>query len=239
MSHSVASLVQTAHDTFLGTLIKISHEIIVDFETTHDYDNPRLEIPIQVGPPTLTQGSERHLTSKVSMKPHDWESTSMSDKVSVGRASAVLGGSVVHNHDKSRQERVESKVPSLETLLNEMKEYINDYDLVRSHVQNPEWRHVFRGLTPQEYGKVIKSVELEFDQSKVAALMAPIIHKFTVDYLVVALKGSSDWNRMGMIDRLISHCTDLDTRAQVLECELTRYEHGHCTKYFRMHNDRE
>ena len=42
---------QKPYDTFSGTLIKVSNEIIVDFETTHSVENPRLEIPVNADPP--------------------------------------------------------------------------------------------------------------------------------------------------------------------------------------------
>jgi hypothetical protein len=221
---------QKAHDTFSGTLIKVSHEIIVDFETTHDFENPRLEIPVKVGPPSL---AHHHAATS---KPDDWKSTSQTNRVNVDGGSAILGGSVVHDHAKTRQARRDPRVPSLENLITEMKEYINDYDLICSHLQNPEWRPVFEGLSPQDYGMIIKSVDLEFEQSKVAALIADVIPNFSVHFLVEALKGSSDWNRMGMVDRVIFYCKDLDTNSSVLECELTRYEEHHCAKYFRIHN---
>jgi len=225
---------KNAHDTFSGTLIKVSHEIIVDFETSHDQSNPRLAIPIQVGPPSLAQGSERHLQTNVSIKPNHWESTSQSDRITVSRGSAILGGTVVHDHGKTRILRRGSNVPSFENLLGEMKEHISDYDLIDSHLQDPEWLPIFEELTPQKFSTVIKTVNLEFDQCKVAALIAPVIYNFTVEYLVAAMRGASDWNRLGMVDRLIFYCTDLDTHAQVLECELTRFEQAHCAKYFRM-----
>jgi hypothetical protein len=221
---------QKAHDTFSGTLIKITHEIIVDFETTHDFENPRLEIPIKVGPPSL-----EHHHGETS-KPDEWQSTSKSNCVNVDGGSAILGGSVVHDHAKTRQARRDPRAPSLETLIAEMKEYINDYDLIHSHLQNPEWRPVFEDLSPEEYGMIIKRVDLEFEQSKVAALIAEAIPTFTVHHLVEALKGSSEWNRMGMVDRVIFHCKDLDTNYEFLEVELTRYEQHHCAKYFRIHN---
>ena len=104
----------------------MTHEIIVSFSTTHANDNPRVEVPIQLGPPTL-KGRKFH---RESSKPVDWESTGKSHSVRVLSSSAVLGGKEEDDGDETDSVRVRKhkKVhePTYDNLLKEMAEYIND-----------------------------------------------------------------------------------------------------------------
>lgn len=67
---------------------------------------------------------------------------------------------------------------------------------------------------------------MDFDQPKVAELIAPLIMdgRFTCSYLLAALEGASNWNRVNMVEKLLPYCVDLESQHSTIMAELSDWE---------------
>ena len=115
-------------------------------------------------------------------------------------------------------------VPSLNRLLQSMTTTGNGYSEISQRLAQEEWNHVFQNLQPGDFGMIIASVRNDFDQPRVAAIVAGRIERFTCAHCVFALRNTSDWNRTTMIVKLVSLCTDLESQKDTIMAELSQWE---------------
>lgn len=117
--------------------------------------------------------------------------------------------------------------PSIESLIRDMVFSVNDYDTIAARLQDPSWIPLFQALSPQEFGTIIAHVNIDFDQPKIAKLLARYINDgryFTCHYAAQAIKNSSEWNRSTMASDLIPLCIDIDTHQALIRAELSEWE---------------
>jgi hypothetical protein len=120
-----------------------------------------------------------------------------------------------------------SSPPSLENLMLEMVFSVNDYDIISARLRDPEWVPVFQAMSPQDLGMIIAHVNVDFDQPKVATLLAQNINGgryFTCHYAAEAVKNTAEWNRSTMATRLIPMCVDISTHHALIRSELNEWE---------------
>eukprot|EP00566_Odontella_aurita_P006017 CAMPEP_0113576576 /NCGR_PEP_ID=MMETSP0015_2-20120614/28373_1 /TAXON_ID=2838 /ORGANISM="Odontella" /LENGTH=574 /DNA_ID=CAMNT_0000480027 /DNA_START=21 /DNA_END=1742 /DNA_ORIENTATION=+ /assembly_acc=CAM_ASM_000160 len=146
--------------------------------------------------------------------------------VFVGTNVAVLGGNVVEGEEDKGDDgddegdavfaatNVKAEVvPTLPNLLKELEFSVNAVGTVRGRVEDEEWRRgVFDALSPSGYASIIKAVSVEFDQPDVAAAIAPAVKggNFSSDYLIAALRATSSWLRVTLVQKLLPFCKDMD-----------------------------
>jgi hypothetical protein len=71
---------------------------------------------------------------------------------------------------------------------------------------------------------MIKLVDLDFDQPKVATVVAAQIPNFTCQYVVAAVRAASEWNRPTMVEKLVPLCNDLVANQQIIIAELSDWD---------------
>ena len=62
------------------------------------------------------------------------------------------------------------------------------------------------------------------DQAEVADIIAPAVDQFSCQHIVATIRGVSDWMRVTMVQRLLSHAVDLAANSQIILSELTEWE---------------
>jgi len=128
--------------------------------------------------------------------------------------------------------------------LDEMSVSVNDFDILSSKLQSADWRPVLSGLTPQEFGSIIAHVNMDFDQPRVAAMLAPHVNGgncFTCVYCLSALQNAAQWNRTAMVQKLLPLCVDARTGFTMLQEELSPWEQTVTARDFQIaldHSDR-
>lgn len=217
-----------ANDTFVGKLISCRHILRIVIKTPWCIDNPTVEIPIQAGPAPL-EGRPASTSSSPTI-PEGY--TNVSETVHVSSDTAMLGGAAVTGAPQGDDVDVwippaaeASKVPSIERLLKELDNSVVDFDLVRQRTTDSEWKSVFEGMTPAHYGKIVKQVDLDFDQPKVAEEMARVMgDKFTCAHVIAAVRGATEWNRSTIVEKTLQFCVDLKQNKDNILQELSQWE---------------
>jgi hypothetical protein len=131
--------------------------------------------------------------------------------------------------------------PSLDNLIREMVSSVNDYDIISARLRDPDWLPVFQAMSPQDLGTIISYVNVDFDQPKVATLLAQNINGgryFTCHYAAEAVKNTSEWNRSTMAAQLIPLCVDISTHHALIRSELNEWELTVTARDFRDAIDR-
>jgi hypothetical protein len=117
--------------------------------------------------------------------------------------------------------------PSLENLIRDMVFSVNDFDIISARLRDPDWLPVFQAMSPQDLGSIIACVNVDFDQPKIATLLAQNINggrHFTCHYAAEAVKNTSEWNRSTMATQLIPMCVDILTHHALIRSELNEWE---------------
>lgn len=121
---------------------------------------------------------------------------------------------------------LQAVLPSFENLLQEMLFSVDDFDIVCSKLEDPEWRPIFFRMSPDEFGSMLAHVNMDHDQPKVAAIVAAQISmesSFTCQHVIHALR-NADWTRASIMQRLLPFCCDLLESKELLKQELTPWE---------------
>lgn len=170
---------------------------------------PSVAIPMRSGGLIITQEALR-----------DSQTSYMSDSSCDTRASA-------HNVVGDHCFEFAQDLPSLKNLLQIMLASMDDYELIQAKCHDPEWRNILSSLSPNDFGSVIGHVNLDFDQPRVASFLASqIVSKFvfTCEHCKAALRNTTDWNRVTMVQRLLPFCCDLGHERNAITNELTPWE---------------
>lgn len=137
------------------------------------------------------------------------------------------------DHDNNDDEHLSGRVPisglaqspaSLDTLRQEMLASINDYDIISRHLENDSWRQVLANLSPEEFGSILACVHVDFDQPRVATLLAGCRPHLTCAHVVEAVRNTADWNRSNMVNSLLPFCVDGATNGNLVLDELSDWE---------------
>lgn len=119
----------------------------------------------------------------------------------------------------------EKPVPNLQKLDNQSTQYTaRTLDIVEKLLAEPEWDSFFQFLSPEGFSKILGSIKPDYDQSKVAVLLASRIATFTCDHAVLGLRSVSDRNRIVVTEQLIPFCYDLEINKKKIQNELTVWE---------------
>ena len=144
------------------------------------------------------------------------------------------------SNNKDKLSKVVHVVAAFECLLHEMSRSVNDYDILVNKLEDPEWRQLFNNLTPAEYGMIVSRVSNQFDQPRVAALLAPFIKGerggggrgedsayfglFTCTFAASAVRNATEWNRSTVAQHLLPLCVDLPMNYHLIRNELNEWD---------------
>lgn len=128
---------------------------------------------------------------------------------------------------------------SLDTLRNEMLASINDYDIISRHLRQDEsWRQLLANLSPADLGSILACVHIDFDQPRVAELLAQNYRRrhshhhhnnnnhpgFTCAHLGHAVRNTAEWARADMVIKLLPYCVDVATHQNLVRKELNDWQ---------------
>jgi hypothetical protein len=230
----------SAHHSYTGQCCGVSHILIIFIKTSGGVTNPKVDIPICIGTASEKPGVP-HLqvpivaTPLPSAPPADWEPDVIVPAVVAPTSNEVLIGTVVQSEQEIdlSADSVPSfpvhvpttETPSITNLIRELQVSISASSTVKKRVEDETWiENVFSPLNPHEYVLIIKAVTVEFDQTEVAATIAPVIHEFNCKYIIAVLRNVAEWMRVTMVKRLIPHAEDFNTNSDSILSELTDWE---------------
>ena len=224
-----------ALNTYASQLMSVSHEVHIRVVTNYCIDNPELRIPIRTGesgPMSAVAMAHPAPSAPIEIMtasgiiPPNFESAVQSSVVYVPSGQVYTGGAAMEGEDEDFiiPAVAETVGPSMAVLFKEMNDSVADLDIVRRRIADPAWKSVMQGITPSNYGKMIKLVDLDFDQPKVALAVALQIPNFTCEYTVAAVKGASEWNRSTIVEKLIPLNKDLAANKDIILLELSDWD---------------
>jgi hypothetical protein len=282
-SHLALKVPASAHDSYKGQIIQISHYVEIKLKTGSMVTDPVVRIPIRVGTPvgrTSPQQDFPNVLPNPEIPINSFSGTPdpeisipvQYDGIPIVSAIAlpadtfhapmaiadptviVLGGNAIVQDSFNSLEDLSDLEPlpapqrptdrvsdleplpapqrptdrvSLDRLLFEMAQSIDDYGILECHLEDSEWRQLFARLTPDEFGNVILRVSDEFDVPRVAALLAPYLNggnNFTCLYAAAAVQSSCEWNRSCVVQRLLPMCVDVTTEYERIRDELNAWD---------------
>lgn len=262
---------QHASDTYNGTLLSISHYIKLYLKTPPLVADIEEKIPLRIGYPPQEQRATRVNVPAARRPTTNAGASSNAPASSIPFASAVpvpantveapvatapaeaivLGGTAT-SYDTSLTSTSTDicdlvpmpppQVPSLALLLEEMTASVNDFDIISSKLRSNDWRPIISTLSPADYGAIIAHVCMEFDQPRVAELLAPHVgNDFTCAYCLSALENAAQWNRTAMVQKLLPLCVDVRSGFTMLQEALSPWEKTVTAREFQValdHSDR-
>mmetsp|Transcript_9745 Transcript_9745/g.14491 ORF Transcript_9745/g.14491 Transcript_9745/m.14491 type:complete len:452 (-) Transcript_9745:112-1467(-) len=173
-----------------------------------------------------------------SAPPLGWESEVVVPAIVIPSSNDVYFGEVVETDGHETDQPVvpvvpvvptpvivPSNEPSLQRLIDELKLAVSASSYVKRKIADQVWKdQVFSTLTPQQFVKIIRATAIEFDQTEVAEAIAPAVDQFTCQYIIATIRAVSDWMRVTMVNRLLSHTVDLATNSETILAELSDWE---------------
>lgn len=247
-------------DSYQGHLVRISHYLKIKIRTKMSVTNPTISIPLRIGnAPSRTRESLSG-PSPVNVQPtYEPEIAVYPQQENVPLVSAVpipsgamhasmttasesviiLGGEAVQVEDDQRLADLIPVPPptqnevSLESLVREMASSVNDYDIIARHLREPSWKQFLQNLSPDDFGTIISYVNVDFEQPRVAVLLANDM-RLSGAHLISALRNTSHWNRAHMVQRLLPFCVDLNTSYNLIQQELNEWEQTVTTSDFEI-----
>jgi hypothetical protein len=222
-----------ALNTYEGQVMSIKHELRIKVVTSFCIDNPRVVIPMRTGesgnastshPPASAPHAD--LTESAILPQGFSGGAVQSSVVYVSSGQVHTGGAAMDGENEEFViEAVGEAAPiSLETLFKEMTDSVADLEIVCRRIADSSWAPIFRTMSSTNFGKMIKLVDLDFDQPNVAVVVAEQIPNVTCQYVVAAVRAASKWNRPTMVEKLVPFCTDLVTNQQIILAELSDWD---------------
>jgi hypothetical protein len=222
-----------ALNTYEGQVMSIKHELRIKVITSFCIDNPRVVIPMRTGesgnastshPPASAPHAD--LTESAILPQGFSGGAVQSSVVYVSSGQVHTGGAAMDGENEEFViEAVGEAAPiSLETLFKEMTDSVADLEIVCRRIADSSWAPIFRTMSSTNFGKMIKLVDLDFDQPNVAVVVAEQIPNVTCQYVVAAVRAASKWNRPTMVEKLVPFCTDLVTNQQIILAELSDWD---------------
>ena len=227
----------TANLSMKGSLISCEHYIIVQVNTGMCVDNPSIRIPIQCGEPRDGPSLQKAPTAAIPSDFH--QGATVLGSVHANTSMAVMGGKPVSATDEEPDLVIEpfssdpdTKDVTLHRLIQEMKDSIQDLNIIQCFLRDPAWDAIFEGLTPTNYGNMISHVDTDYDQPKVAYVVAEKISNFSCDHVVRAIKACDEWNVAATVEKLIPLCKDLAENQDSIKNELSSWNQTVTEKAF-------
>ena len=115
---------------------------------------------------------------------------------------------------------------SLQVLRTQLAVHPDPVSAISQHLQQPStgyiWRNLLSRMSPADFGDMVGSVPQDFRQSPVAEKMVPLVHNFSLDHLLAAIKQArSDGARKRMLSTLSGYIVDLKKNRRKVRAELS------------------
>jgi hypothetical protein len=229
--HSELTLMipQTAHESYTGLVVKISHYLKVTLllMTKTGFNHPSIRIPIQIEgdpPSTKREDLQSNFSDHVSEKARIRfpMSTASPDQIVLGSNAAMLDND--DGLSQSIPPPTDDKISCLE-LIEDMAASLNPYDFLTEKMKDLEWAIFLASLTPLEFGSIIAHVNNEFAQPRVGALLAQNFGgDFTCAHCGAAIQNTSEVFRSEMVEGLLGFCSDLAENNLLIRDQLDEFE---------------
>ncbi|KAL7576621.1 hypothetical protein ACA910_005559 [Epithemia clementina (nom. ined.)] len=235
--------------TYSSPLVTIRHKLQLQITTAGCcIGQPNLTIPLLIGEAGAATniGSQGNTTIDIKVEeekppapyvPPSYEDAIQAPVIYVPSSQAHTGGIKVDGNDNGEPDIVfqdltasnNNEKPSLELLLKEMAHSLADWDIVQSKARDSAWDSIFASLEPAQLGQILKQVELDFDQPKIAECVARQKAElsggqFTCAFVVAAVQSTKEWNRATVVEKLLPFCSDLAQNQQLILQQLTDWE---------------
>lgn len=203
--------------SYKGSLIKVTHHLHIYVEAGQCVSSPEIEVPILCG--------EKPLSDTAMPERYPPDSNDASDAVVVPSSNVNIGGLPTESDDPDLVfSSTGEKAPSVDTLLEEMTASLADLELVEKKIKDPSWNAVFQSLRPDDMSKIVKQIDMDFDQARICKHIADKMDNFTCEHALVAMKAAKSWNRAQMVETLLPLCSDASANAHVIKDELSDWE---------------
>eukprot|EP00977_Amphora_coffeiformis_P011780 scaffold2872_cov193-Amphora_coffeaeformis.AAC.3 len=201
--------------SYNGSFIKVTHHLQIYVNAGKCVSSPELDVPILCGE-TPSPDAAAATTQDTSAIP---------SAVVVPSSSVNIGGLPTQSDDPDLVFASPSEsTPSIDTLLTEMKASVADLQLVEAKLKDPAWNFVFQGIKPNDMTKIVQQIDMDFDQPRIAGKIADKMENFTCEHALAAMKATKEWNRSNMVEVLLSKCSDVSTKANIIKDELSDWE---------------
>ena len=117
--------------------------------------------------------------------------------------------------------------PSLSNLYEEMLTSVEDLEILQRKVSDDGWKSLLRQISPDEFGAIIGHVNMDFNQPRIAILLAPLLNggeNFTCEYCAAAVRSTAAWNRSTMVEHLVAFVVDLAINKHLILAELSHWD---------------
>jgi hypothetical protein len=224
--------------SYQGGVMSIEHKLKITMMTGACVTNPEIVIPVRV----VETGTSGASNSSAPPAPPPTESAFVpsyfagddvisAETIKVHSNPYSTGGTVVEGGTDEEiavwpfsTTSSEAQPASMDKLLTEMKYSVGDLEIVKRYIDDPDWKYLFKSITPSQYAEILKKVDSDFDQPAVAVLIAEHTSNFTCQHVVSAIHITSDWNRATFVEKLFKLCKDSTTNSNVIKQELTDWE---------------
>lgn len=180
--------------------------------------------------------------------PSDWNNALVAEPSVLPMGGAVVGGVLCEADEESPDTDAElgmfqtaqleasaqTEVATMDALLQMMDRTVDALTLIRGLLEQGDapsgesrsWRSLFSGLNPVEFSQIVGKVQLEFDQARVAELLAGTLKTLTHAHILTVIRKVSEAQRVPVVNALVPLCADLSngTNRNVISNELTMWE---------------
>lgn len=258
------SLPLGAISSYMGSIIQVTHDLILEVRTGCCIANPTVRIPIlccDAQIPEQMESTEPLPDEKVSggtqvlpsapIQPinntnYDLD-TVYAEPISLGASHTIMGGSpFLGGSGVGEEEALVPPManatsldgPDLSILLQKMQNSVGEISLVRELMDEPAWCSFFTSLSPAQFALVVSSVQSSFAETGMATLLAQSIDCFTCEHVVQAVGKASDFSRTNLVEKLLLFCTDFETNHVQIKTVLTEWERTVTERAFDKELDR-
>ena len=240
-----------ALDTYVGSVLSVSHRIQIELVTPFCVTNPVLQVPVRVQ--ELLGTVSQNVTAvavpidaaeKAAIRnlPSDWNNAIVNEPLVLPMGQAVVGGVLSETNEQVEEQdnavaraQVQVKeVGTLDALMRRMDTTVDGLVLIQLLLGQDDsvnddanaWRSLFSALGPREFGQIVGKVQLEFDQPRVAELLARNLTTFTGAHILSTIRSVAPNQRAPVVNVLVPLCVEqLDaSQRDLIFNELTMWE---------------
>lgn len=239
----VLQIPASAINTYHGSLIKVSHHLLIKAKTPSWSTNPTIKVPLQIVSPQSAGGQFQedpepmaHVSLPTAyatpINPEGWNADNVTTVAPSLPSAISYGGNVVDSTQETDFEDfdlppIAMALPMYDypSLLKEIQSSLIIRTKLQNLLKNDQWKAVIVELTPNQFLEIISKVDTEFDKVDVIEMLAGVVKNFTCAYAARILrKVRIGWLRIQTVQKMIPHCTDLETNKSVLLNELSDWE---------------
>lgn len=240
-----------ARDSYMGSCLSTTHRCYVTsaLKTLFAID-PELEVPVRIGTPPVAMGTVLAPTAvpppivlaqaipldederdAITTVPANWSGVVLADAFVLPMEQAVVGGTAQSGGEKEAQEGGEKEVEegTMAGLKVLMDRAFDDFSMLTDLLVRPEnaetWKPLLETLSPADFAAVVGAVNIQFDQPKVAELLARQLRGgVTTEHIIKVIKKAAQGQPPTIIKKLAPLCIDMQQNVNAIEAELSEWD---------------